>query len=236
MRMGQFAAVALLAVSGAVAQTTSPETQALQADIAAGKHDNIVGHYQVGAAQIISITREGKQVFAQTGADAPFMELTPVAGGGFTAANGRAQVTFAKDAAGKVTALTLRQGANEQTSPRITDAQAAKVRADLAKRIADNKPAPGTEAILRKHIEGMRAGTPIYDQMVPALVAAVKPQQEASKVRLAQVGAIKAIEFSGVAPNGLDTFHVQYENGSSDYMIGLTTDGKIGSLNVRPGQ
>jgi hypothetical protein len=150
--------------------------------------------------------------------------------------NGRAQVTFAKDANGKVTALTLRQGANEQTAPRITDAEVAKIKADLAKRIADNQPTPGAEAMLRKFIEAMRAGTPIYDQMSAPLVTAVKQQAAASTARLAQVGAIKAIEFRGVAPNGLDNFHVQYENGSSEYIIGLMPDGKIGSLGARPGQ
>lgn len=239
MRIGmsvRFAAVALFAISGAFAQTVSPETQALEADIAAGKHDSLVGHYQSGSSSILSVTREGKQIFAQMGPDAPYLELTPTANGGFTAMNGRAQVTFAKDAAGKVTALTLRQGTNELTAPRVTDAEVAKIKADLAKRIADNQPAPGAEAMLRKFIEAMRAGTPIYDQMSPPLVTAVKPQAAASTARLAQVGAIKAIEFRGVAPNGLDNFHVQYENGSSDYVIGLMPDGKIGSLGVRPGQ
>jgi hypothetical protein len=219
-----------------MSQSADPQLTALQADIAAGKHDDIVGNYQSGAWTIISVTREGKQIFAQVGENSPFMELTPVAGGGYTAANGRAQVTFPKDGAGKVTSLILKQGANEQTALRVTEALAATLRADLAKRIAANQPASGTEEILRKHIEGMRAGKPIYDSMTQAVAAAVKPQEEYGKTRLATVGAIRKIEFRGVAPNGLDMFHVQFENGDSEYLIGLTPDGKISSLAVRPGQ
>ena len=219
-----------------LSQTPDPQLAALQADIAAGKHDEVVGNYQSGAWTVISVTREGKQIFAQIGENSPFMELTPLAGGGYTAANGRAQVTFSKDGAGKVTSLVLKQGNNEQTASRLTDAQAATLKADLAKRIEANQPAAGTEALLRKHIEAMRVGKPIYDAMTQAVAAAVKPQEEYGKTRLAQVGAIRTIEFRGVAPNGLDTFHVQFENGSSEYLIGLTTDGKISSLGVRPNQ
>jgi hypothetical protein len=217
-------------------QTPDPQMAALQAEIATGKHDDITGHYQSGAWTIISVTREGKQLFAQVGENSPFMELTPVSGGGYTTANGRAQVTFPKDGAGKVTSLILKQGNNEQTALRLTDVQATTLKDALAKRIAANQPAPGVEEILRKHIEGMRVGKPIYDSMTQAVAAAVKPQEEYGKTRLAQVGAIRKIEFRGVAPNGLDTFHVQFENGDSEYLIGLNTDGKISSLGVRPGQ
>lgn len=220
----------------AMSQAPDPQLTALHADIAAGKHDEIVGNYQSGAWTVISITREGKQIFAQVGENSPFMELTPLAGGGYTTMNGRAQVTFPKDGTGKVTSLVLKQGSNEQTASRLTEAQAATLKADLAKRIAANQPAAGTEELLRKHIEGMRAGKPIYDSMTQAVAAAVEPQEEYGKTRLAQVGAIRKIEFRGVAPNGLDTFHVQFENGDSDYLIGLGPDGKINSLGVRPNQ
>jgi hypothetical protein len=164
------------------------------------------------------------------------MEISPKSGGGFTAMDGRIQVSFSRDAAGQVASVTLRQGANEQVARKLTEEQARKLKADLAKRIAENQPAPGTEAMLRKHIEGMRAGKPIYDLMTAPLVAAIKPQEEFGRTRLAQVGAIRSIEFRGVTPNGLDSFHVQYENGSSNYTIGLTAEGKIASLGVQPGQ
>jgi hypothetical protein len=228
------AAVTVLAMAAPVAigQPKDPQIDALHADIAAGKHDEVVGFYQAGA-NVLSITREGKQIFAQAGEGSPFMELHPQPEGGYTAMDGRAQVTFSKDAAGRVTALRLKQGSAEQVARRITEQQAAQIKADTAKRIADNKPTPGVEEILRKHIEAMRAGKPLYELMTSDLAAVVKAQARMSQARLAEVGAIQTIEFTGVAPNGLDTFLVKYEKGASRYLIGLDGDGKIASMAVR---
>jgi hypothetical protein len=235
--MSMLACVAILAAvaPSALSQVKDLETEALRTEIAAGKHDDLVGYYHAGTT-VISVTREGKQIFAQAGESGAFMELQPKAGGGFTAMEGRAQVTFSKDAAGKVSSFTLRQGTSEQVGRRITAEQAAKIKADLAERIARNQPVAGSEEMLRKHIEGMREGKPVYELMTPSLIAVIKPQAQLGKMRLAQVGAIQKIAFTGVAPNGLDTFRVEYENGSSNYLIGLTSDGKIAALGVQPGQ
>jgi hypothetical protein len=90
--------------------------------------------------------------------------------------------------------------------------------------------------MLRKHIEGMRIGKPIYDHMTPQVAAAVKPYEEVGKTRVVQLGAIRNIEFRGNTPSGADTYYVQYENGASDYEIALSAEGKIRALVVRPGQ
>ena len=105
-----------------------------------------------------------------------------------------------------------------------------------ATRSEDNQLALKTELMLLRHIEGMRIGKPIYDAMTPELVAAVKPYEEIGKSRFAQLGAIRSIVFRGTSPSGVDTYYVTYENGSSEYLIALTADGKIRALVVRPGQ
>ena len=93
-----------------------------------------------------------------------------------------------------------------------------------------------TEVLLRKHIEGMRVGKPIYEHMTTQVADAVKPYEEDGKTRLAKLGAIRTIEFRGITPTGVDTYFVQYANGASDYLIALTDEGKIRALVVRPGQ
>jgi hypothetical protein len=100
----------------------------------------------------------------------------------------------------------------------------------------DGQAARQTEVLLRKHIEGMRVGKPIYEHMTPEVAEAVKPLEEAGKARLAQLGAIRSLEFRGITPTGVDTYFVQYEKGASDYWIALNDEGKIGALVVRPGQ
>jgi hypothetical protein len=93
-----------------------------------------------------------------------------------------------------------------------------------------------TEMMLRRHIEGMRTGTPIYEQMIPAVAEAVRPYEDGGKKRLVELGAIRTIEFRGTSPTGVDTYSVQYDNGASGYEIALTDEGKIRALVVRPGQ
>ena len=93
-----------------------------------------------------------------------------------------------------------------------------------------------TELMLRKHIDGMRSGKPIYEMMTPVLISAVKPYEVSGKARLEQLGAIRNIEFRGTSSSGIDSYYVQYEHGASDYLISLTTEGKISALVVRPEQ
>lgn len=89
-----------------------------------------------------------------------------------------------------------------------------------------------SEVLLRQHIEGMRAGKPIYELMNPTIVAAVKPYEEIGRRRFAQLGAIRSIEFRGQHASGADVYLVQYENGASEYLIALNSDGKISALYV----
>jgi hypothetical protein len=101
--------------------------------------------------------------------------------------------------------------------------------------VTDRQSTRETEVMLRKHIEAMRAGKPIYEQMTPTVAAAVKPYEESGKTRLVTLGAIRNIEFRGTS-SGVDTYYVQYENGGSEYLIALTDDRKIRALVVRAGQ
>jgi hypothetical protein len=101
---------------------------------------------------------------------------------------------------------------------------------------AEKQPARETEVMLRKHIEGMRIGKPVYDLMTPTIAAAVQPYEAIGKTRFAQLGAIRSVEFRGMTSEGADTYFVQYENGATDYLIALTDDGKIRALVLRPNQ
>jgi hypothetical protein len=51
-----------------------------------------------------------------------------------------------------------------------------------------------------------------------------------------RMGALQSVKFTGVGPDGADIYRVKFENGSLEYGIWLSSDGKIESANVRPGQ
>ena len=218
------------------AEPANPATEELRTAISAGKYDDLAGPYQMGLYQIVTVSREGKQMFAQVGADGQFLDMVPLSADLFSVLDGRGKVTFARDSTGKVTGFNLRQGPNDTPAPRITAEQAAALKTALAQRVAEQKPAPGTEAALRQHIEAIGAGKPLYDMMVPTLAAAVKTQLPVVQGRMTQLGAIRTIAFKAVTQNGLDNFVVTYENGPAEYIIGLLPDGKAASLVMRPAQ
>src|SRR5262245_34970705 len=84
------------------ASAANRATEELRAAIEAGKFDDLVGSYQMGLYTIVAVTREGKQMFAQTGTSGQFLDMTPLAPDQFSVMDGRGKVTFARDA-GKVT-------------------------------------------------------------------------------------------------------------------------------------
>jgi hypothetical protein len=106
----------------------------------------------------------------------------------------------------------------------------------MQKRIKDQTAAPGSEAALRKLIEGTRLGKPDYDALSPGQATAVRQQLTQSQAAVTQLGAVQSVTFKGVGPAGPDIYLVKFENGSLEYRIWLSADGKIDSANYRPPQ
>jgi hypothetical protein len=149
-----------------------------------------------------------------------------------------AQIEFPKDdAQGKASQLTLHQNGRDITAKRLDDAEAKQVAdaaAAVAKRFKDQTAAPGSEAALRKMIEGIRLGKPDYGTMSSGLAEATRQQLPQLQATVTQLGAIQSVTFKGVGPAGPDIYQVKFENGSLEYRIWLAPDGKVESANVRP--
>jgi hypothetical protein len=125
------------------------------------------------------------------------------------------------------------------TAKRLDDAEAKNV-ADAAaafdKRFKDQTAAPGSEAALRRMIEELRLGKPNYDLMSPGLANATRQQLSQLQSTINGMGALQSVNFTGVGPGGADVYQVKFEKGSLEYRIWLSSDGKVDSANVRPGQ
>jgi hypothetical protein len=215
------------AILGFASSAPAEETPSL------AKYDAYLGDYQLGPYMVVSVTREGNQMFAQAG-DQPFMELAPESDVKFVVKNiSGIGMSFVKDATGSVTGAIIQQGANNSPAPRITSAEAQNIRDALSKRLDEQRPFPGSEAALKRHLEGIRIGKPIYDEMTPALAAVVRPVAPQGQALLQQLGAVQSITFKSVVPNGADLYEVVYENGATQYGIGMAPDGKINMLNYR---
>ena len=104
------------------------------------------------------------------------------------------------------------------TTPRRKRCRAA---AAFAKRFKDQTLRPGSEAALRKMIEGLRLGKPDYDLMSPGLADVTRQQLPQLQSMIVELGALQSVTFKGVGPGGADIYQVKFENGSLEYRIWL---------------
>jgi CubicO group peptidase (beta-lactamase class C family) len=80
--------------------------------------DAYVGEYQVTPGLILTISRDGDKLFGQLTGQGK-LAVEPVSDEQFTIPEVKANITFEKDAAGKVTGLVLSQGTRTANAPKI---------------------------------------------------------------------------------------------------------------------
>ena len=194
--------------------------------------DKLAGYYQMTPNVIFVIGRKGNHYFQNSIGQAP-VEMYPESPTKFflKSVNPPAQFSFVTDAQGHGTEMVLHQSGAEQHAARIDDALGRKAEDTLKRRIAENKPAAGTEAALRHQIDGLASGHPDYNTMVPTLAAGTRQMLPTLHGIVAKWGPVKSVAFTGVGTDGLDNYLVVSANGRSRWEIGpLTDDGKIGSI------
>jgi hypothetical protein len=86
---------------------------------------------------------------------------------------------------------------------------------------------PGTEAALRKLVEGLANGTPDYDAMTPSMQRATRQQLGNLRRGAEAVGKITSLEFTGVDPQGSDVYQIHGESGTMTGRIKLDEEDKI---------
>jgi len=198
--------------------------------------DSYAGFYR-GLYGVMKVWRDGRKLLT----DAPMpgssgtLELHALSQTEFYPTNGAGyfQFTFLDDAV-----RTRVQGV-EATLPRIDAAAAEALKAKLAERIQSQKALPGSETALRRFIEGVEAGNPPYEEMIPQLAQLIRLQLPLLQPLAEYLGPIQSIEFRGVGRVGADQYDVHRERGTSRWQIMLSADGKVVFANLewdRPAQ
>jgi DNA-binding transcriptional MerR regulator len=198
--------------------------------------DSYAGFYRGREYGVTTIWRDGQKLFT----DAPIpgsagaIELHPTSETEFypTHGAGYLQYTFLRDPQGAVSAVLLRVQGVEFTFPRIDATTAEQLMAKLSERIQSQKPLPGSEATLRRLVEGIQAGNPPYEEMGSQLERIVRLQLPLLQPLAEYLGAIRSLEFRGVGSDGWDVYDVHRERGASQWRILLSADGKIVSANL----
>jgi len=114
-------------------------------------------------------------------------------------------------------------------------AEAAAIQELYQERVAAGTTAsPGTEAALRKLVEGVATGMPDYTLFTPEMERLTRQQLGNLQRNAVALGAITSLEFRGVTPQGWDSFEVHGEGGTMPARIHLDAAGKVDGAFLQP--
>ncbi|MFE0017706.1 glyoxalase superfamily protein [Mesorhizobium sp. NPDC059054] len=190
------------------------------------RFDEFAGYYEQHPGIRFKIYREDGRYLSQITGQGP-VEIYPESETKFFATVVQAQISFVKDAGGRVTELILHQNGLEMPWKRIDKAVADRAVAALEERIKDNRPQAGSGDALRRLIDGIVSGHPNYGEMGDELAQATREQLSGLQQLIGTKGGIKSIRFVGVTDAGDDIFHAEHQNRLFRWSIGLDDDGKI---------
>ena len=94
----------------------------------------------------------------------------------------------------------------------------------VARRIEKNIPLPGSEAILRRHIQDQQRGQPNYASMGPASRRYVRRGLPLAQKELESLGVLRSLAFQGVDRIGWDSYAAHFDNGEQIWRIFITAD------------
>jgi hypothetical protein len=185
------------------------------------------GLYRLGDWIIVPVRRDGSQLVAEFPARPP-VRLRPMSECDFEMDDvGGVQITFDRGPDGATTSLRMRMKGGDISGNRVDAATAEQVRVRLAQRIEHQTPLPGSEAAVRRLIEGLISGQPDYDAMHPALAYIARQQMSRLHTTAAFLGDVKSLDFQGVGSQGWDVYDVHHERGTSRVRIMLRADGQV---------
>jgi hypothetical protein len=223
-----------------IAYSTAPP-QAAAIGPGAAALNRYVGQFQTGVGSVLTVTRGGDQLFAQSSGQ-PKLELIAVGHDEFVGPLGNARLSF-KSGNGPAAEVTLREpGLGSVRGPRVDPATASELEAAFQRRMAaapdhfrEQSPMPGGEAVLTRTIEALRGDALNEQDMTPRLANKLRRELPMFHASLGALGAVKQVLFRGVGPGGYDVYGVKFAGGSADFRIYVASDGRLEDVNFYPG-
>ena len=193
--------------------------------------DRYVGTYRIVGNALVTVTREGEQLFVQLTGQSK-SEVYPSAESEFFYKAVNAQITFVRDSGGQTTGLVIHQNGQNIPASHMDAATADQIGNSLAAKIKNQKPTPGSEEALRRMLAGIESNNPNYDEMSPQLAQATKQTLPTTHAMSVGFGPVASIQFKGVGNQGWDVYDVHHQNGVAHWRLMLSDDGKIASAVV----
>jgi hypothetical protein len=191
--------------------------------------DRYVGYYELAPTFILTVTREGNQLYTQ-GTGQPRIAAYGKSDREFFSKVVDAQISFQVDAQDQVTGLVLHQNGRDQPGKRIAAAEARQLEESVAKRFKDQTALPGSEAATRRLIDELQQGHVNYEQFTPDFAVLARQNETPSESLIKSLGSLQSLTFKGVGPGGFDIYEVKFDNGTVDWRIFLTPDGKVAGV------
>ena len=196
--------------------------------------DGYVGFYQHTDNFVMTVTRDENQLLARLTGQSP-IPIYPESDTEFFLKVVDAQISFITDQGGRAVSLILHQNNLDMPMKRIDAATAQRIEARRAEKLKTQSASPGTEAALRRLVDGLISGKPSYRDMSAVVAEAIRKQLPQLHSDLAPLGAIQSIEFVAVGHRGEDIYLVQQERGSRHWRILLDSNGAISTVLVTEG-
>lgn len=190
--------------------------------------DAFAGTYQMPHGAFV-FTREGERLFSQATGQAQ-VEIFPESERVYFAKSVDAVISFQVDTQGRTSGVVLRQYGQAFAGKRLDDTAAKPITAALAivnQSYREQKPLPGSEAMLRKLLEGVTAGAPDYSLMSSEFATAIRANLAAFQQELRGFGPISALVLERVNPDGAAIYRVTWKQAAGEAGILLGPDGTI---------
>lgn len=191
--------------------------------------DRYVGVYRLSSKYVVSVWREGDRMYSHV-PGAEIKELFPSSEREYFQKVAATRFEFIPEAEANAPALFVHEKKGPRPATRLSAAEGQPYldgSLALARRLRDQLPAAQSEAMLRKLIAGLAAGTPPYDDMSPELAELTRQQLNFLQKDLAALGAIRSVTFKEVSPSGVDVYVVEFDKVRLLAEVRLRADGRV---------
>jgi len=94
--------------------------------------------------------------------------------------------------------------------------------------------APGSEAALRRFLDGLAKGAPNYADLAPEFADTVRERLASTKADFDRFGGVQSMAFRDIDMMGGDTYEVTFAKGRAQVTLLMGADGKIVGMGYRP--
>ena len=213
----------------------APPTRTL-AEVKPELLDRYLGAYELGEGSIYVVRKDADRLVGHEIGRAP-VALFPSSEAELFARDVDLVVNFTLDDKGAATAIRQRLGGRERGGSRAEEARSRRIMASAeqtAQRFKDQKPHPDSESALRLLFAGLASGKPDYERMSPRLAEVTREQLPTLQKDLVELGALKALKFVRVIPEGEDEFDADFENGGLRTSLRMNDEGRVETARLRP--